>query len=103
MTTVEFDSLNSGQPVQIDVDGEKVCLTRVGDEVFAVSNVCTHSYAELSDGEVKGFVIECWLHGGEFDLRTGSAVGLPAIQALETYQVDRQGNTLTVSQTKKEM
>jgi 3-phenylpropionate/trans-cinnamate dioxygenase ferredoxin subunit len=69
----------------------------VGEEVFAVSNICTHSYAELSDGEVNGFTIECWLHGAEFDLRTGAVITLPATEALETFKVDRSENTLTIS------
>ena len=85
------------------MDGKPVCLTRVGDEAFAVSNVCTHSYAELSEGDVKDFVIECWLHGAEFDLRTGAALSLPATEALETFLVERDGNELTISQKSKEI
>ena len=50
-----------------------------------------------------GFVIECWLHGADFDLRTGAAVTLPATEALETFQVDRSGNVLTISPKTKEM
>ena len=102
MTTVQFDSLVSGKPIQVDVDGKPVCVTRVGDEVFAISNICTHSYAELSDGEVKGFVIECWLHGADFDLRTGAALTLPATEALETFNIERLGNEVTISQKAKE-
>ena len=103
MTQINFDSLTAGKPIQVDVDGKQVCVARVGDEVFAVSNICTHSNAELSDGDVKGFVIECWLHGADFDLRTGAAVTLPATEALETFQVDRSGNVLTISPKTKEM
>ncbi len=103
MTQINFDSLTTGKPIQVDVDGKQVCVARVGDEVFAVSNICTQSHAELSDGEVKGVVIECWLHGADFDLRTGAAVTLPATEALETFQVDRSGNVLTISPKTKEM
>lgn len=103
MTKVGFDSLIPGRPIQIDVDGKPVCLARVGEEVFAVSNVCTHSYAELSDGEIKDFTIECWLHGADFDLRTGNALTLPATEPLETFQVERDGNEITISQKSKEI
>ena len=102
MTTVQFDSLQPGAPIQVDVDGQPVCVARVGDEVFAVSNICTHSYAELSDGEVKDFTIECWLHGAEFDLRTGAALTLPATEALETYDVEKSGNEITITLKSKE-
>jgi len=65
MAEVAFDSLVSGKPVAIEVDGVAVCLTRVGDEVFAVEDTCTHSEASLSEGEVSGTKIECWLHGAD--------------------------------------
>ena len=103
MTQVAFDSLVPGKPVSVEVDGKPVCVARVGDEVFAISNICSHSYAELSDGEVKGFAIECWLHGADFDLRTGEALTLPATEAIETYSVTRDGNDLTISPKTKEM
>ena len=103
MTQIEFDSLISGRSIQIDVSGNPVCVTRVGEEVFATSNICSHAYAELSDGEVEGYVIECWLHGANFDLRTGEALTLPAIEPIETYQVDRDGNKLTISRKIEEL
>ena len=103
MTQIAFDSLIPGKPVAVEVDGKPVCVARVGDEVFAISNICSHSYAELSDGEVKGFAIECWLHGADFDLRTGEALTLPATEAIETFSVTRDGNDLTVSPKTKEM
>jgi len=103
MTQIAFDSLIPGKPVAVEVDGKPVCVARVGDEVFAISNICSHSYAELSDGEVKGFAIECWLHGADFDLRTGEALTLPATEAIETFSVTRDGNDLTISPKTKEM
>jgi 3-phenylpropionate/trans-cinnamate dioxygenase ferredoxin subunit len=103
MTQIQFDSLIAGKSLKIEVDGDPVCVTRVGDEVFATSNICSHAYAELSDGEVKGFVIECWLHGADFDLRTGKALTLPAIEPIETYRVERDENQLTISRKTEEL
>ena len=97
MAEVAFDSLVSGKPVAIEVDGVAVCLTRVGDEVFAVEDTCTHSEASLSDGEVSGTKIECWLHGAEFDLRTGEALTPPATSALKTFKVEVNGNQVVVT------
>jgi len=97
MAEVAFDSLVSGKPVAIEVDGVAVCLTRVGDEVFAVEDTCTHSEASLSEGEVSGTKIECWLHGAEFDLRTGEALTPPATSALKTFQVEVNGNQVVVT------
>lgn len=97
MAGVAFDSLVSGKPVAIEVDGVAVCLTRVGDEVFAVEDTCTHSEASLSEGEVSGTKIECWLHGAEFDLRTGEALTPPATSALKTFKVEVNGNQVVVT------
>ena len=97
MAEVAFDSLVSGKPVAIEVDGVAVCVTRVGDEVFAVEDTCTHSEASLSEGEVSGTKIECWLHGAEFDLRTGEALTPPATSALKTFKVEVNGNQVVVT------
>ena len=98
MTELNFDSLIEGKPVAVDVNGTAVCVARVGDEVFAVADTCTHSDASLSEGEVSGFKIECWLHGAEFDLRSGTALTPPATQALQSFKVQRNGNQLVISE-----
>ncbi|MEI7561406.1 MAG: non-heme iron oxygenase ferredoxin subunit [Actinomycetes bacterium] len=98
MTELNFDSLLEGKPVAVDVNGTSVCVARVGDEVFAVADTCTHSDASLSEGEVSGFKIECWLHGAEFDLRSGAALTPPATQALQSFKVQRNGNQLVISE-----
>ena len=98
MTELNFDSLIEGKPVAVDVNGTAVCVARVGDEVFAVADTCTHSDASLSEGEVSGFKIECWLHGAQFDLRSGAALTPPATQALQSFKVQRNGNQLVISE-----
>ena len=95
MSEIAFDTLIEGKPVAIDVDGTPVCVVRVADEVFAVADTCTHSEASLAEGEVTGSKIECWLHGAEFDLKTGKALTPPATEALKTFNVKRNGNQLT--------
>lgn len=98
MTELNFDSLIEGKPIAVDVNGTAVCVARVGDEVFAVADTCTHSDASLSEGEISGFKIECWLHGAEFDLRSGAALTPPATQALQSFKVKRNGNQLVISE-----
>lgn len=98
MAELNFDNLVEGKPVAVDVNGTAVCVARVGDEVFAIADTCTHSDASLSEGEINGFKIECWLHGAEFDLRTGAALTPPATQALQSFKVQRNGNQLVISE-----
>ena len=97
MSEIAFDTLVEGKPVAIDVDGTPVCVVKVADEVFAVADTCTHSEASLAEGEVTGSKIECWLHGAEFDLKTGKALTPPATEALKTFNVKRNGNQLTIT------
>jgi 3-phenylpropionate/trans-cinnamate dioxygenase ferredoxin subunit len=88
--------LQPGKPVRIEKDGKSICVTRVGDEVFAIADTCSHSDASLSEGDVTDFKIECWLHGAEFDLRTGVALTLPAVQPVDVYSVSVDGDSVTV-------
>jgi len=96
MSSLSFDSLVDNKPTRIEVDGKPVCVARLGDEIFAVADTCSHSEASLSEGDISDGKIECWLHGAEFDLRTGEALSLPATEALETFTVVRDGDSITV-------
>ena len=87
-----------GKPTKITLGDRDVCVVRVAEEVFAVQDICSHAEASLSEGEVNGQKIECWLHGAEFDLRTGAALTPPATEALETFEVTRDGDTVTISE-----
>jgi 3-phenylpropionate/trans-cinnamate dioxygenase ferredoxin subunit len=100
MTTLNLAELTPGKPKRIEVDGVAVCVARVGDEVFAIGDTCSHSDASLSEGDITEYRIECWLHGAEFDLRTGVALTLPAVEALPTFDVQNDGTTVTI-QSKK--
>src|SRR6476620_4457399 len=72
---------------EIDVDGAPVALYRLGNEVFATAGICTHALAILSDGFVEAGKIECPLHQGQFDIRSGKALCAPVTEDLPTYAV----------------
>jgi 3-phenylpropionate/trans-cinnamate dioxygenase ferredoxin component len=96
MADLLLSQLQQGKPVKVEKDGKSICVARVGDEVFAVDDTCSHSDASLSEGDVTDFKIECWLHGAEFDLRTGEALTPPAVAPLHTYGVHVDGDSVTV-------
>jgi naphthalene 1,2-dioxygenase system ferredoxin subunit len=73
-----------------------VVLYRAEDNVYATSVMCTHGQASLADGYLEGFVIECPLHQGLFDIRTGEAVGLPCTEAIKTFPVRLNNGVLEV-------
>ena len=96
MSDLSYASLAEGKPVLIEKDGESICVTRIGDEVFAIGDTCSHSDASLSEGDVTDFKIECWLHGAEFDLRTGEALTPPAVMPVNKYSVTVDGDSVTI-------
>ncbi|MDA2993641.1 MAG: non-heme iron oxygenase ferredoxin subunit [Actinomycetota bacterium] len=96
MSDLTLSSLSEGQPVKVEKNGRTICVTRIGNEVFAVDDTCSHSDASLSEGEVLDFKIECWLHGAEFDLRTGEAVTPPAVAPIKVYPVNVDGDSVTI-------
>ena len=83
----EIDELKPGTIKRITADGEAVLLCNVGGEYFAVSDVCSHEDFSLSYGCLKGYDIECSLHGARFDVRTGEPTAEPAEQAIATFPI----------------
>ena len=94
---ISLASLQENKPVKIDVEGKAVCVAKVNGNVYAIGDLCSHSDASLSEGEIKNGKIECWLHGAEFDLATGEAVTGPAFEPVPTYNVEIDGDVVSVS------
>jgi 3-phenylpropionate/trans-cinnamate dioxygenase ferredoxin subunit len=80
-----ISELTQDKPHLVQVAGEDIVLVRQGEEVFALSDFCSHAEVSLSTGEVADGAIECWLHGSRFDLRTGEPSGPPAWEPVPTY------------------
>ncbi len=81
------DDVPEDDVIGVDVGGRDIALYKVGDDVFATDNVCTHGHARLCDGFLEGHEIECPLHQGRFDIRTGQATCEPAEQPITVYRV----------------
>jgi 3-phenylpropionate/trans-cinnamate dioxygenase ferredoxin subunit len=81
----------------VEVEDTPVAIVRVGEDVFALRDVCSHAEVALSEGEVYDNTIECWLHGSCFDLRTGKPTNPPATQPVPTYRVKIEGDDVYVS------
>lgn len=74
-------------PVGVAVGETRIALVQLPDGVFAVSDVCTHAFALLSEGFCENGRLECPLHHACFDVRTGAVLSEPAEQPLATYPV----------------
>lgn len=89
-------ALADSAPMGVNLDGVAVCLVRLGDEVFAVHDECTHESVPLSEGEVEGDRIECWRHGSQFNLRTGAVLNPPATRPVGVYPVRLENGQVQV-------
>lgn len=78
------------------VEDPAVAVFNVGGTLFAISDICTHAEASLSEGRVDGESVECPLHGACFDLRTGEALTPPAVEPVQTFPVAVQGDAIYV-------
>lgn len=81
----DADALREAEAKAVKVADREIALCLVDGECFAVGNICTHQHAYLSDGYVEDGCIECPLHQGRFDLRTGKAMGPPVSEPVPTY------------------
>jgi 3-phenylpropionate/trans-cinnamate dioxygenase ferredoxin subunit len=88
--------LPEGAAVRVDLGTEPVCLVRTEGKVYAIRDVCSHADVPLSEGEVEGTTVECWLHGSRFDLTTGKPSGLPATEPVPIYDTTIEGETVLV-------
>jgi 3-phenylpropionate/trans-cinnamate dioxygenase ferredoxin component len=78
-----------GSVAAADIDGTRVAIVHADDDNFyAIYDECSHASVALSEGEVDGCTLECWLHGSRFDLRTGEPTGLPATEPVRVYPVE---------------
>ena len=89
--TIRLADLAEGTAQLVTIEGTPVALVHAEGEVFAINDICSHADVSLSEGEVDGCTLECWLHGSRFDLRTGMPTGLPAITPVPVYAVSIEG------------
>lgn len=89
-----FDELPRDRGVRVIVGDHRIALFRVGDDVYAIGDRCSHAEASLSEGEVFDEAVECPRHGSEFDLRTGEPASLPATSPVPTYDVTVEDGTV---------
>ncbi|MYB10602.1 MAG: non-heme iron oxygenase ferredoxin subunit [Acidimicrobiia bacterium] len=93
MTLCPFDELDDGEARRFDVDAgglvHKIAVIRLGDDLYALGDICSHADYSLAEGEVDAEegTIECWKHGSLFSLETGEAETLPATRPVPVYEV----------------
>jgi 3-phenylpropionate/trans-cinnamate dioxygenase ferredoxin subunit len=70
-----------------------VCRTKHG--VHALDNICTHAFARLNEGRLRGHRLICPLHGASFDIRDGRA-SAPASEPLAVFPARIEGDRIEI-------
>jgi nitrite reductase/ring-hydroxylating ferredoxin subunit len=95
---VTADQVPLGTVKRFEINDLAVAIIHTDEGFFALEDRCSHADVALSEGELEGCLLECWLHGSAFDIRTGEPQSLPALTPVATFPVtiDSQG-TLSVT------
>ncbi|MCU0331708.1 MAG: Rieske 2Fe-2S domain-containing protein [Candidatus Kapabacteria bacterium] len=91
----------AGKRVELDVEHD-IAVFRFADSVYAISNVCKHQHAAiLCDGLVRNGIVECPLHGWQYDITSGRAVR--GSSGLEVYEVYDDGETVWLKEPEERL
>jgi naphthalene 1,2-dioxygenase system ferredoxin subunit len=90
--------LEEGSILAVRINGERIALYKIGGEVYATSEMCSHSDCSLEDfGKiVESDQVECICHGARFRIKTGEVMRVPAEVPLKTYTVRVEENEVWV-------
>ena len=88
--TIETAQVLEQGAVATEIEGLRIALWAIDDEVYATGNICTHAFAYLTDGHIENGCIECPLHQGLFDIRSGKALSAPVTKDIATYAVKQE-------------
>lgn len=89
--------VKDGEVIGVEVGERRIAVYNIGGTFHATDNVCTHAFALMSDGYLEGDIIECPLHGGRFEVRTGKGLGPPIVCDLKVYAVRLTGDNIEVN------
>ncbi|TGN95704.1 non-heme iron oxygenase ferredoxin subunit [Burkholderia sp. USMB20] len=84
---IELKAVSADDVTAVNAAGREIAIYSVDGAVYATDNICTHGHARLCDGFLDGHEIECPLHQGKFDVRSGKAMCAPLTVDIQTYPV----------------
>lgn len=79
-----------------DVEGTKVNVARVGGQLHAFDDTCTHKACSLAKGKLDGTTVTCPCHGSQFDVTSGAVLRGPAQRPVRSRLVQVDGDDLLV-------
>lgn len=85
-----------GKCKPVRVGDEEILLANINGSIHAISDICSHAYAALSEGDFSGEEVECPLHGSAFNVLTGECMNPPANENVPVYPVRIEGDDILV-------
>ena len=90
------DNIEVEDIIRFDHNNKTFCVYKLEDGFYATDGICTHEAVHLEDGLVMDNEIECPMHQGVFDIKTGEAISPPACDDLKTYPVKVEDNNIYI-------
>lgn len=90
------DEIQPGEKRIYEVDGIPIVVVNLDGEFYALEDVCTHDGGPLGEGEMRNGRLICPRHGAQFDIRTGAALTMPAVDPVSTYDVRIEDGAILV-------
>ena len=88
--------VSSGKLRSVEAGGKRIALFSLGNEIFAIGDLCSHEGGPLSEGTIEGEEVECPWHAARFNVKSGAATCPPASDAVERYNVRLSGEDVEV-------
>src|SRR5581483_5013321 len=93
---VAADDIPDGGMIGGHVGDEAVLVARRGDGFFAIGANCSHYNGPLAEGLVVGETVRCPWHHARFCLRSGEAIGAPALGPVPCWRAELRDGKVVV-------
>jgi 3-phenylpropionate/trans-cinnamate dioxygenase ferredoxin subunit len=87
VVVANVDEIPNGERIFIEVGYDYLVVFNIAGDFYAIADLCTHDEGPLEEGELEGFEVACPRHGARFDVRSGEALTLPAVEGIPAYPV----------------
>ena len=92
-----LEDVPPGEGFCVEVGSVPIALWNVEGKIYATDDTCSHEEASLTEGDLWGEVIECPLHGAQFDVTNGEVLSLPAVLPIKSYPVKVENDSIYIS------
>lgn len=95
-TVAKKNDIAQGTGMLVQVEGKEIALFNLNGSYYAVDNACTHVGGSLSEGPLEGNAVVCPWHGAMFDLTNGQVLNGPAMEPVNCYKVQLEGEDIKI-------